>query len=37
MWIKGNPHTPFVGMWIGAATKENSTVGPQKIKDRIAI
>ena len=29
---KGNPPTLFIGMYIGAATMENSMEGPQKTK-----
>ena len=32
MWRKVNPSTLFVGMWIGAATIENSVEVPQKLK-----
>ena len=37
MWRKGNPQTLFVGMWIGAATMENSMEIPQKIKNGTSI
>ena len=29
MWVKGNLHTLLVGMYIGAATLENSVGIPQ--------
>ena len=34
MWRKGNPHALSVGMYIYAATMENNTKVPQKIKNR---
>ena len=37
MWRKGNPGTLLVGMWIGAATMENSMEVPQKPKNRTTI
>ena len=37
MWRKGNPPTLLVGMYIGAATMENSMEVPQKTKNRVAI
>ena len=32
MWRKGNPHAQLVGMWIGAATTENSMEVSQNLK-----
>ena len=37
MGRKGNPHALFVGMQIGAATVENNTEFPQKIKNGTAL
>ena len=37
MWIKENPSTLLVGMYIGVATMENSMEIPQKIKNRTTI
>ena len=37
MWRKGNPCALLVGMEIGAATMENITEGPQKIKNRTTM
>ena len=37
MWRKGNPSALLVVMQIGAATVENSTEFPQKIKNRTAF
>ena len=37
MWRKGIPLTPLVGIQTVAATVENSTDVPQKIKNRITI
>ena len=37
MWRKGNPRALLVGIWIGAATMENSKEGPQKKKNRTTI
>ena len=34
---KGNLHTLLVGMYIGAATVENSMEVPQKTKNRTTI
>ena len=34
MWRKGNPFALLVGMQTGAATLENSTEVPQKVKNR---
>ena len=34
MWRKGNPLTLLVGMQTGAATLENSTDIPQKVKNK---
>ena len=32
MWIKGNPYTLLVEMYIGASTMENSIKFPQNLK-----
>ena len=37
VWRKGNLPTRLVGMYIGAATMENSMVVPQKTKNRVAM
>ena len=37
VWRKGNPAALWVRMEIGAATGENSTEIPQKIKNRTTI
>ena len=37
MWRKRNPPALLVGMYIGAATMENSTEVPQKIKKRTTM
>ena len=37
MWRKGNPLALLVGMQTSAATLENSTEVPQKIKNRITL
>ena len=37
VWRKGNPLTLLVGMYIGAATIENSVAVPQKIKNLTLI
>ena len=37
MWRKEKPRTLLVDMYTGANTKENSTEGPQKLKNRTAI
>ena len=37
VWRKGNPSTLLGGMYIGAATVENSMELPQKTKNRVAI
>ena len=37
MWRKGNPHAVLVGMYIGAATVENSMESPQNMKNRTAL
>ena len=37
MWRKGNSHALLVGMWIGAATVENSLEFPQEIKNGTAL
>ena len=37
MWKKGNPYALLVGMYIGAATMENSMEVPQKIKNITTI
>ena len=37
MWRKGNPFALLVGMYIGAATVENSTEFPQKIKNETVL
>ena len=37
MWRKGNPSTLLVGMYIGAATVENSMEVSQKTKKRITM
>ena len=36
MWRKGKPCTLLVGMWIGAATMENSMEDPQKLKIELS-
>ena len=35
MWRKRNPPALLVGMYIGAATMENSTEVPQKLKTEL--
>ena len=35
VWNKGNPPTLLVGMYVGAATVENSMEAPQKTKNMI--
>ena len=37
MWRKRNPRTLLAGMYIGAATVENSMEVPQKTKNRVVI
>ena len=37
MWRKENPCALLMGMYVGAATMENSMEGPQKIKNRAII
>ena len=37
MWTKGNPCALLVGLYIGAATIENSTEVSQKIKNTTTI
>ena len=37
MWRKENPCARLMGMYVGAATMENSMEGPQKIKNRAII
>ena len=37
MWRKGNPPTLLVGMYISAATMENSMEVPQKTENRVTI
>ena len=37
VWRKGNPLTLLVGMWVGAATVENSVEVPYKTKNRATI
>ena len=37
MWRKGNPCVLLVGMYIGAATMENSMEIPQKIKNKTSV
>ena len=37
MWRKGNPHIPLMGMYIAAATVENSMEVSQKAKNRTTI
>ena len=36
-WREGNPSPLLVGMYVGAATKENNVVVPQKTKNRAAV
>ena len=36
-WRKGKPPALLVGMYVGAATMENSMEVPQKTKNRVAI
>ena len=37
MWRKGTPCTLLMGMYIGAATLEDSMEVPQKIEARTAL
>lgn len=37
MWIKRSPHALLMGIQIGAATVENSTEVPQKVKNRPTL
>ena len=37
MWIKGNTLSLFVGMYLGAATVENSMEASQKTKNRTTV
>ena len=37
MWRKGNPNTLLVGIYIGAASMENSIEIPQKTKNRTTM